>query len=90
METSITKVAQELGLTVLPDNKTHKNRIEIASETSNRIYIVAQRKTEGKNHGQWECSCMGWIRYRHCKHLDAMIPTLKLMGKETTKKALTE
>jgi hypothetical protein len=91
MKTSITKIAKELGLAVLPDNKTHTNRLEIASQSSDRIYIVAQRKTEGTHKGQWECSCMGWIRHRHCKHLSSMMPTLQLVGKETkTQKALTE
>jgi len=81
MGTSITKIATELGTEVLPDNKTHTNRMEIKSETSNRLYIVAQRKTAGSTHGQWECSCMGWIRYRRCKHLNAMLPSLRLLGK---------
>jgi hypothetical protein len=41
------------------------NRFEIRSETSNRIYVVAQHKT--RRH--WGCSCPGWRRHRTCKHL---------------------
>ena len=42
---------------ILADNKTHTNRFEIASESSDKIYIVAQAKSSG----QWQCSCPGWI-----------------------------
>lgn len=49
----------------LPDNNLWQNRFEIRSQTSDRIYIVAQNKK--KRH--WSCSCPGWRRYRHCKHL---------------------
>jgi hypothetical protein len=80
MGTSITRIAQELGTELLPENNTHRNRMEIHSESSERVYIVAQRKTNGENNGRWECSCMGWIRYRRCKHLEAMLPSLKLLG----------
>ena len=52
----------------LPDNAQYINRFEIRSETSDRIYIVAQHKT-GR---WWSCSCPGWIRNRHCKHLRAL------------------
>lgn len=52
----------------LPDNAQYTNRFEIRSETSNRIYVVAQHKT-GR---WWSCSCPGWIRFRKCKHLQAV------------------
>ena len=52
----------------LPDNKDWKNRFEVHSETSNRIYIIAQHKL----YGHMGCSCMGWKRYRTCKHLSAL------------------
>lgn len=52
----------------LPDNDQWQFRFEIHSETSDRIYIIAQNRK--KKH--WACSCMAWKRYRHCKHLSAI------------------
>ena len=63
----------------LPDSKTHENRMEVLSETSDKAYIVSRRKSNGN----WECSCFGWIRHRHCKHLDALRPLIE--GKEKQK-----
>ena len=53
---------------VLPDNDQWENRFEIHSETSDRVYVVAQHKK--KRH--WACSCPGWKRHRKCKHLMAI------------------
>lgn len=50
---------------VLPDNDLWKNRFEIKSESSNRIYVIAQNKS--KKH--WGCSCPSWRIRRTCKHL---------------------
>lgn len=77
METKLATIAKQHGWNLLPDNATHSNRIEIRSESSNRVYVVAQNKTSG----QWGCSCPGWIikragRERSCKHLAAMMPML--------------
>jgi len=44
------------------------NRIEIKSETSNRVYVVAQHAERRS----WGCSCPGWRRHRHCKHLERL------------------
>jgi hypothetical protein len=52
----------------LPDNQQWQYRFNIASESSNRLYTIAQHKT--KKH--WGCSCPGWKRHRHCKHLQAL------------------
>ena len=52
----------------LPDNDKWQFRFEIHSETSNRVYVIAQNRR--KKH--WACSCMAWKRYRHCKHLSAI------------------
>ena len=65
-------VANRAGATVLPDNAQWTNRMEIRSETSSRLYIVAQHKTNK----EWACGCMGFKRYRHCKHLNTMLPLL--------------
>lgn len=53
---------------VLPDNKLWTNRFEIRSESSDRVYIVAQNIDKG----HMGCSCPGWRRYRTCKHLNAL------------------
>ena len=53
---------------VLEDNKLWKNRFEIHSESSDRVYTIAQNRSKG----HMGCSCMGWRRYRNCKHLSAL------------------
>ena len=73
----IAKTAQSIGAVLLPDNGSHENRMEIRSESSNRIYIVAQSKSSG----EWQCSCPGWVmkkpgKERGCKHLKAILPAL--------------
>jgi len=50
---------------LLPDNDQWKNRFQIRSSSSNRIYVIAQHKT--KKH--WGCSCPGWKIHRNCIHL---------------------
>ena len=75
-----TKQKQQLeaaGCRALEENKTHTNRFEIASESSNRLYIISQ----AKGTGEWQCSCPGWIikrpgKERTCKHLRALMPIL--------------
>ena len=52
----------------LPDKGQWQNRFEIESESSNRVYVIAQHKTER----HWGCSCPGWRIRRHCKHLNAL------------------
>lgn len=52
----------------LPDNAQWKNRFEIHSETSNRVYIISQNIKKG----HMGCSCPGWKRHRNCKHLAAL------------------
>lgn len=60
----VEKLAEER----LPDNKQWTNRFEVRSESSNRVYTIAQNKT-GR---WWACSCPGWIRYKRCKHLTCL------------------
>jgi hypothetical protein len=52
----------------LPDSDQWQFRFEIHSETSDRVYVIAQNKR--KKH--WACSCPGWKRNRKCKHLSAI------------------
>jgi hypothetical protein len=52
----------------LPPNAQWENRFEIRSESSDRVYVVAQNKV--KRH--WACSCPGWRTRRQCKHLESM------------------
>ena len=44
------------------------NRIEIKSETSDRVYVVSQHATKR----YWACSCPGWRAHRRCKHLEQL------------------
>lgn len=53
---------------ILPDNDQWTHRFEIHSETSNRVYVVAQNKQ--KRH--WGCSCPSYKVRRYCKHLSAI------------------
>ena len=51
---------------LLPDNDQWTNRFHIKSETSNRLYVIAQNKK--KRH--WACSCPRFLLHgRSCKHL---------------------
>ena len=57
------------GSHILEDNAQWTNRFEIRSETSDRIYIIAQSKRTGA----WGCSCPAWRTRRRCKHLNALM-----------------
>lgn len=59
----------------LPDNDQWQFRFEIQSESSDRVYVIAQNKK--KKH--WGCSCPAYRTKRTCKHLEA----LNIPGKET-------
>lgn len=52
----------------LPDNDQWQHRFEIRSESSNRIYVIAQNKKKEF----WGCSCPGWKAHRKCKHLQTL------------------
>jgi hypothetical protein len=54
--------------TILPDNAQWKNRFEVRSASSNRIYIISQNIAKG----HMGCSCPGWRTRRNCKHLIAL------------------
>jgi hypothetical protein len=66
------RIANRLGVTLLADNAQWTNRFNVRSESSNKLYTVAQRKSDGS----WGCDCMGWKRHKKCKHLAAMMPAL--------------
>jgi hypothetical protein len=53
------------GSLCLPDNDQWRNRFEIHSSSSNRIYIIAENKKTGK----YGCSCPAYRTRRYCKHL---------------------
>lgn len=72
-QTAIQKFFQSKGLQVLPDNAQWKNRFEIHSESSNRVYIISQN-IKGEH---WGCSCPAWITRRKCKHLNSIMPLIK-------------
>jgi hypothetical protein len=52
----------------LPDNAQYTNRFQIKSESSDKLYTIAQNKSGL----WWACSCPGWIRHKTCKHLTAL------------------
>jgi len=71
-------ISQTTGLKILGDTATHKARMEIKSESSNRLYLVSFRPSLQ----QWECSCPAWCmkkagKPRGCKHLKNMLPALE-------------
>lgn len=75
----------------LEDNAQYTNRFEIASESSNRLYVVAQ----SKGTGEWSCSCPGWIikkagKERTCKHLQALMPMLQEAQNPAPKRIASE
>lgn len=74
MSQALTIVARKVGAVALPDNDRYTNRMQIKSASSSRLYIVAQNKKTGS----FECSCMGWIRHRNCKHLQAIVPVFRV------------
>jgi len=49
----------------LPDNSQYIHRFQIKSESSDKLYTIAQSKSGL----WWACSCPGWIRHKNCKHL---------------------
>lgn len=64
------------------ETDTHRYRMKVPSESSNRMYLVSQNKESG----EWQCSCPGWKfkkegKERHCKHLSAMLPTLEALDR---------
>lgn len=84
--TALTKIEQDLGVNLLPDTKSHRYRMEVNSETSDNIYVVSQTVKSGL----WMCSCFGFRRHRHCKHLRAIVPAFERLGIDSTPKPIPE
>lgn len=72
----IVSIASQIGSSLEPNNAAWTNRFRIESESSNRVYVVAQRRTDGT----WGCGCPGWRHYRHCKHVDDLLARLRRIG----------
>lgn len=71
------------GVRIADNSPGWTNSIHIRSESSDRLYKVAQRTTDGS----WACSCLGWITsakrgQRTCKHLQAMLPALNSLPRQ--------
>lgn len=72
--TEIQKVLQRGGIDdFLPDDKVWKNKFRVRSQSSDSLYVISQRKTDG----EWKCSCFGNRRYGKCKHVETIRPLLK-------------
>lgn len=52
----------------LPDTDQWQLRFEVKSESSDRLYVIAQNKKKRF----WGCSCPAWRTRRYCKHLAAV------------------
>jgi hypothetical protein len=65
----VLRISSEISL---PDNDQWQHRFNIQSESSDRLYTIAQNKK--RRH--WGCSCPAYRIHRHCKHLQAIgLPT---------------
>ena len=80
MSQNLSVIAEKINGIVVPNSPGWKNSFGIKSSSSNKIYVVAQRTTDGS----FGCSCLGWITsgkrnngVRNCKHLAAIRPILE-------------
>lgn len=80
----IKKLLKKLGAEFLQDTDKYRFRLEIPSESSDRIYRVSQNIEKG----YYACGCPAWIFQKAapedrtpCKHLIAMLPVLKQLNK---------
>jgi hypothetical protein len=67
---AIVKFIPPEGSVLLPDLAQYKGRFDIRSSTSNKIYRISF--LVGPRSNYWVCSCLGYMRYGDCKHLQAM------------------
>jgi hypothetical protein len=73
-------IASRIGSRLEPDNDVWTNRFWIDSTSSDRKYLVAQRKSDGV----WGCSCPGWRHRRWCKHITELHNKLRTIGYDVT------
>jgi hypothetical protein len=72
MSNALTTQLRQSGAAVAvhPDTDRYKNRFDVRSGSSNRIYRISYDAAPGA--GYWVCSCPGCIRHGDCKHLRAV------------------
>lgn len=82
---NVAEIAAAIGSSVMPDNDQWVNRFTVPSASSNAVYIVSQRRTDGS----WGCSCPGWRMHsnRQCKHITDI--QRRLAGLDTTAEVAT-
>jgi hypothetical protein len=68
----VAQIAAAIDSSLMPDNRDWVNRFTVASTSSSSVYTVAQRRSDNV----WGCSCWGWKRHRHCKHLHVILGRL--------------
>jgi hypothetical protein len=70
----VSVIAAQIGSSVMPDNAQWVNRFAVESTSSNAVYTVSRRRTDGT----WGCSCPGWRMHsnRKCKHLADILSRL--------------
>lgn len=76
----VVAIATSIGSKLEPDNAQWTNRFVIKSSSSNREYVVAQRKSDGV----WGCGCPGWRSRRWCKHITDLHQRLARIGYQVT------
>ena len=64
------EAAKKAAIQFLPDDTRYKARFDIRSSSSNHIYRISFDSASGALY--WKCSCPGYIRHGHCKHLNSM------------------
>lgn len=52
----------------LEDNAQWQFRFQVKSASGDKLYTIAQNKSGL----WWGCNCMGWVRHKDCKHLQAL------------------
>ena len=77
--TSVAEIADQIGSSLMPDNQQWTNRFTVKSQTSETVYVVAQRRTDSV----WGCGCPGWRHHRRCKHVTDILKRLSALPPES-------